>query len=481
MKRHLILLIMLFHLSVTDSSAQFLDSLLIRVGTTGTVATKDYQPLWISSQRFGTITDRKADLSTQIGFSNVHLFGNDDNKDFYIRYGVDLYNNDHFKEVFVEQAYFKAGYKQLEFRAGRYEEKIGEMDKDLSSGSLGVSGNALPIPQIGLAFTDYVDVPFTNGWLQIKGQISHGWMGQDQFVKDAWLHQKTFYLRVGARKLKVGAGIQHYAIWGGHAAGLPDIKKNFWDVFLVKESNDGTVGGQDLPNRSGDHRGVLEGTIDWDNDVTGLHLYMQMPFETGQGIDIRNIDRLLGIAYTNKREDAWLKKVVGEFIYTKQMNDFYNKQYRESYYNNGIYLTGWEYQDRIIGTPLFINRHRGAEYFPGQVKPFDWNQPWDSVRGRGWNIINNRVIGGHLGFLYTIKDQLSAKTMLTYTQNFGNDQKGLFSPSRSQLYALQEVSYQLPTIPLAIKAGVAVDWGELSDNAGLILGINWQFGQWTPR
>jgi len=295
------------------------------------------------------------------------------------------------------------------------------------------------------------------------------------------LHQKTFYLRVGARKLKVGAGIQHYAIWGGHAAGLPDIKKNFWDVFLVKESNDGTVGGQDLPNRSGDHRGVLEGTIDWDNDVTGLHLYMQMPFETGQGIDIRNIDRLLGIAYTNKREDAWLKKVVGEFIYTKQMNDFYNKQYRESYYNNGIYLTGWEYQDRIIGTPLFINRHRGAEYFPGQVKPFDWNQPWDSVRGRGWNIINNRVIGGHLGFLYTIKDQLSAKTMLTYTQNFGNDQKGLFSPSRSQLYALQEVSYQLPTIPLAIKAGVAVDWGELSDNAGLILGINWQFGQWTPR
>jgi len=164
MKRHLILLIMLFHLSVTDSSAQFLDSLLIRVGTTGTVATKDYQPLWITSQRFGTITDRKADLSTQIGFSNVHLFGNDDNKDFYIRYGVDLFNNDHFKEVFVEQAYFKAGYKHLEFRAGRYEEKIGEMDKDLSSGSLGVSGNALPIPQIGIALTDYVDVPFTNGW-----------------------------------------------------------------------------------------------------------------------------------------------------------------------------------------------------------------------------------------------------------------------------------------------------------------------------
>jgi hypothetical protein len=481
MKRHLILLTVLLCLSVADLYAQVLDSLLIQVGTTGTVARKNYQPLWITSQRFGTLTDRKSDLSTHIGFSNVHMLGTGDTKNFYIRYGADLYNNNRFDDVFLQQAYLKAGYKKLELRVGRYEEVIGEIDKDLSSGSLGVSGNALPIPQIGIALTDYVDVPYTNGWLQVKGQISHGWMGEEQFIKDAWLHQKTFYLRAGKRKLKVGAGIQHYAIWGGNGKGLPTIKKNFWDVFIAREANDGTVGNGDLPNRSGDHRGVIEGTIDWDNDRTGLHLYMQMPFETGQGIDIRNIDRLLGLAYTNKTEGAWLQKVVGEFIYTKQMNDFYNKQYRESYYNNGIYLTGWEYQSRIIGTPLFVNRTRGAEYFPGQVKPFDWNAPWDSVRGRGWNIINNRVVGGHLGFLYTIRQQLFAKTMITFTQNYGNENQSIFSPSRYQFYTLQEIGYQLPSIPLSIRAGIAVDWGELSDNAGLMLGVNWQFRRWPKE
>jgi len=476
MKRLLVFLIILLHLAVTDLRAQVLDSLLVKVSTTGTLASEDYQPLWITSQRFGIFTDRKTDLSTRVGFSNAHRLGL--HKQFYIRYGADLYNNDHFGEVFLQQAYFKAGYGRLELRAGRYEEMIGAVDKDLSSGSLGVSGNALPIPQVGIALTDYVNVPFTNGWLQFKGQLSHGWMGSDRFIQDAWLHQKTMYLRVGKKRLKVGAGLQHYAVWGGERKDLPKIKKNFWDVFLAKEANDGTVGGDYLPNRSGDHRGVVEGTIDWETERTGLHLYMQMPFETGQGIDIRNIDRLLGVAYTNKREGAWLHKVVGEFIYTRQMNDFYSHNVRESYYNNGIYLTGWEYRDRIIGTPLFVNRIRGSRYFPGAVAPFDWNVPRDSLRGKGWNIISNRVIGGHLGFLYNIKRRFAARTLLTFTQNYGNADEGLFSPSRYQCYTLQELRYQLPSMPLSIRAGIAVDWGELSDNAGLMLGVNWQFDRW---
>ncbi|HEU4554244.1 MAG TPA: capsule assembly Wzi family protein [Chitinophaga sp.] len=477
MKRPITLLTVLLCLQIPLVHAQFSDSLLIQVSTTGTFATKDYQPLWITSQRFGAITDRKADLSTQVGFSNMHVLGN--NKQFYIKYGAYLNNNDHFGKVFFQQGYIKAGYKNLELRAGRYNEIIGEVDKDLSSGSLGISGNALPIPQIGLAITNYTNVPYTNGWVQFKAMISHGWMGNhDQFIRNSWLHQKNLYIRVGKKKLKVGAGVAHFAVWGGGREGVAKIDKSFsafWNVLLAKEANDGTVAGNYLPNRVGDHRGIVEGTIDWDNDVTGLHAYMQMPFETGQGIDIRNIDRLWGLAYTNKREGAWLQKVVGEFLYTKQMNDFYVSHVRESYYNNGIYLTGWEYQDRIIGTPLFIDRKKASEYFPGHIEPFNWSAPVDSFKGKGRNIVNNRVVGGHLGLMYTIGRALYAKTRLTFTQNYGDIQAGVFAPSRYEFYGLQEFSYQLPDLPLLIHVGLALDWGELTDNAGALLGVTWQF------
>lgn len=456
--------------------AQFADSLDVRVGTQATLATKEYQPLWLLSNKFGTIADRKSDLSTFLRIGNHHVL--DAAEHFHLRYGVGLYNNDRFGKLLLQEAFVKAAYKKLELRAGRYEEIIGEMDKDLSSGSLGVSGNSLPIPKISIALTDYVDIPFTNGWLQFKGQFSHGWMGKHQFIQNAFLHDKTIYFRLGKHRLKAFGGLQHYAVWGGNRADLPTIRADFSDyinVIFAKEANDGTVN-EDLvrPNRPGDHRGVLEGGLEWEDDDMLLRLYNQTPFETGQGISIKNIDRLLGIMYVNKRESSILQKITAEFIHTKQMNDWYTVNVRESYYNNGIYLTGWEYNDRIIGTPLFINRQRGVKYFDG-VRLFDWNAPVDSIKGKGWNIINNRVVGFHLGAMYSILPELSAKTLLTYTKNFGTYHTGLFDPPRTQFYTLQQLYYNTAVQGLSLTGGIAVDWGDIGDNAGFTLGVQWRF------
>jgi hypothetical protein len=462
-------------LPLSGARAQLMDSLRILVGTTGTVATKDYQPLWLVSQRFGAIADEQADLSTHARISNHHNFGE---KGFYLQYGIDLYNNDRFKKVFIQEGYVKTGFRHWELRTGRYEEIIGEVDKDLSSGSLGISGNALPIPKVSLAVTDYTDVPFTNGWLQFKGQFSHGWMGDHQYIKGAYLHEKTFYVRVGKHRLKAFGGIQHYAVWGGNRKGLPKIAnswENYWNVLIANTKDDGTVGGDGkvLPNRPGDHRGVIEAGLDWENDRIILHAYSQMPFEMSQGIDIRNIDRLWGLSYTRK-EPGVLKKLLLEFLYTKQMNDFYKLRYRENYYNNGIYLTGWEYQDRIIGTPLFVNRVRGQQYFP-EIKTFDWDGPNKAIQGKGLNIVNNRIIGLHAGALYTIAGILDAKTLITFTQNYGSYRSGPFETPRKQLYTLQEVSYQPPVQGLSLTAGLGFDAGDLPANFGFMLGVQWSF------
>lgn len=465
------LLIILALLGVSRAQAQFTDSLEVKVGTTGSIATKDYQPLWLVSNRFGIISDRKADFSTHARISDIHLL----NENFYIRYGLDLYNNNQFKDVFIQEGFLKAGYKKLEFRAGRYEERIGEVDKDLSSGSWGISGNARPVPKIGFALTDYVDIPFTNGWLQFKGQISHGWMGEDQYITGAFLHEKTIYVRIGKKQLKLYGGLQHYALWAGNRPDLPKIKnsfKDFWNVFIGKEGDDGTVNNPEYrPNRPGDHRGVLEGGITWENDNMQLHLYNQSMFETGQGITFKNTDRMLGFSYSSKEK---LLKFTAEYLNTKQMNDFFPLNVRESYYNNGIYLTGWEYQNRIIGTPLFINRQRAQHYFD-DIKPFDWSKPKDSISGKGWNIVNNRITGLHLGAMYGVGNALKAKTLLTYTKNHGNYLDPHFKTALTQWYTLQEVSWQTPLEPLTLTGSAAVDWGDLGNNAGFMLGVQWRF------
>jgi hypothetical protein len=470
-------LLILFQLS---AKAQFLDSIQLQVGTFATVASKDYQPLWIVSNRFGVISDKKSDFSTHLKLTNFNRIGselsiyNDDDQGVYFDYGVDIYNNNSFKRNIVQEAYLKIRYKNIIFSGGRFKQIIGEVDHDLSSGSLGLSGNALPIPKLNLAM-EYTDIPFTNGWIQFKGMISHGWMGEHQFMKNAYLHEKNLYFRLGKNKLKMYGGVQHYGVWGGSREDFFKTDKSFkgWlNVVTGIEANDGSVVNGSLPNRPGDQRGDIEFGAEWENDDVKIQLNNQTPFDSGQGIDIRNIDRLLSLNITNKREDAILKKLVFEFIHTTQSNDFYDPQYRESYYNNGIYRTGWEYNDQIIGSPLFINRVRGSKYYQSIV-PYDWNAPQGTIFPNS-NIVNNRILGGHVGALYQLTEEIKGKSLLTFTRNYGYFRPSEFSPYKNQWYSLQEFIWEIPKSQVSLTGAIAYDFGGLSTNIGSMFGLQWQ-------
>ena len=78
--------------------SRFADSLQLQVGVTGTAASKEYLPLWLTAKRFGTISDRKSDLFSHILLRNRHALNAEG--DFTIGYGFDVYNNDHFSETF---------------------------------------------------------------------------------------------------------------------------------------------------------------------------------------------------------------------------------------------------------------------------------------------------------------------------------------------------------------------------------------------
>ncbi|MHA4894189.1 capsule assembly Wzi family protein [Pedobacter sp. PWIIR3] len=478
MRRFFILI--LLTITSLQVKSQLLDSLRFVIGTTATAATKSYLPLWLVSNKFGVISDQKFDFSTHINATSAYHTGEEynpiyDKEDhgFYFQYGIDLFNNAHLRKTIVDEAFISVKHKKMMVRAGRFRQIIGEIDPDLSSGSLGMSGNSLPIPEI-TASVAYGDVPFTNGFAQFKAQISHGWMGNHQYMKQAFLHEKNLYIKLGRGRFKLYGGVQHYAVWGGRREDLKLDRSimGFLNVLLVREANDGSVQGSISPNRAGDHRGVIEAGVEWENDNSKFLLNNQTPFDMGQGIDYRNIDRLFSFNVINKNEGDIFKKFVAEFLYTKQMNNFYYLSARESYYNNGVYKTGWEYNDRIIGTPLFINRVRGSKYFDN-IEPFDWDAKGDSIPGLS-NIISNRVIGGHIGAIVNVRDNLSAKSMITYTRNYGDYASRDFTPSKNQFYTLQEFIWDINSSQqFFLSAGVAFDFGQLTRNFGGVFGIQW--------
>ena len=488
MARSTVLLSFLLLVFCAQVNAQFADSLQVEIGTVATGASKEYQPLWLIANKYGTITDRKSDLSSHFSISNIHRFkgaqkSDPTNKPLYLSYGLSAYNNNHFNETFITEAYLKTGYKKLEFRAGRFLETTGEMNAEVSSGSLGISGNALSIPKIGFAVTDYIPVPFTRGFLQFRGQISHGWFGKDRYMKDAFYHEKIFYMQMGKKKFKLYGGVQHFVEWGGRRGSIQLEKswKGFLDVLLVKASDDGSVGTNTngiLPNRPGDQRGLVEAGFKFDATNYLLHGYQQTLFETGRDVDLRNDSRIIGLQFVSKKTTSIIQNITAELLFTKNMLSFVEISDRQSFYNNGYYKTGWEYKSNIIGTPLFINRVRTHKYF-SSIQPYNWDAPDNTIIGNN-NIINNRVVDFHIGMLLRFSKVLDSKTMVTYTNNYGTyNPSSPFVPNKKQLFTMQQLQYKAPVPGLIITAAVGLDAGDLSDNTGFLLGIKKQFNHLT--
>lgn len=469
-----------------NSKAQFIDSLQVSVGANATVASAEYQPLWMVANRYGTVSNRQADVTSHIRLSNKHLFSKNRNKDgdstypnSYINYAIDLYNNNHFEQNFLQEAFIKAGIKSWEFRAGRYEEVIGEVDPLLSSGSLAISGNALPIPKVGIANTSYTPVPFTKGWLQFKGRFSHGWLGETNFLKGAFLHEKSFYLRSGKKNFHVHAGLNHFAQWGGtHPSGkAPSRFKDYLQIITggKGDASDPVYqqGPIDIANAVGNHLIISDIGFSLQGGNSIFKLYTQTIFEKGKGrgpnerdrldgLKIFSRDRLVGFSWENI-ESTFLEKIVVEGLFTRHQGGPVLYVGQDNYYNNATYKTGWVYQDRIIGTPLFITRNDALKLHPNI----------DSSEISQWNITSNRVNGLHLGFKGSVNNKLVYRLLTTYVQHYGSYNDAIaFDPLKKQLHLLLEGSYKVNN-HLSLTAGIAQDAGDISDNTGGSLRIEW--------
>ncbi len=377
------------------------------IETSAIISSSGDTPFWLQSNRHGIFARNGSQFLTRFqhhATANVSGF-------FTVRYGADLIARPGSEATFsFNQGYVKVEAAGVQFAAGRFHNTSPIHDYEIGMGSLGISTNPTPIPQLRLGLIDWTSIPLTKDFIQIRGHISHGWLGSRRYTDNLFLHEKVGHVRLGGSlPLNLYAGIAHYVKWGGDHPDFGDIPTRFSDfrnVFLAYPGDEQTPG----PFQTyvlGDHLGAWDFGFFLDIGETSFTVYRQFPLETRDNLKLKSLqDALMGISISlpeNFRPPV--RRFVYEHLYTKYQDgprrpniggdpdrDLYRGN--ENYYNHGVYRSGWVYNLRTIGNPLFF--------------------PSDENLG----VINNRIVAHHVGLISEYEGiQLSAKA--TYSRNYG--------------------------------------------------------------
>jgi hypothetical protein len=439
---------------------------------TGSIA-----PFWMVSDQYAVNSAQNNSLFLRTGISSELQ----KDKKFDYSYGLDLLGRyDNSSYFSLHQAYLQGKIFFFTVLAGKKEELFGNQDSTLSSGGLLWSGNAAPMPKIGVYVNEYTQVPFTKGLFEFKGGISHGWFGSQPYVENAYLHHKYIYIQFGGKlPFHTHFGFHHYAQWGGTTAkgSQPGDLKAFYDIFLAKKSEtDFLPNGMPIANTLGNHIGSRNFGIDATIKNIVIKAYWQTIFEDNSGKGWRNIrDGLWGMVIEN-RKSKLISKFLYEFIHTTDQSGTYNgfwvlngKRYitssspgpgaiyyenggNDNYFNHDVYKFGWTYNEYTIGSPFITS--------PVLFKDGAYN-----------HIMNNKVIAHHLGFEGRFSENIKYKTFLTYSLNYGTNNNP-FEPLRNQISFYTSLQYFISKYKISIIAALAIDRGEMyGNNSGINLGI----------
>lgn len=468
------------------------------------VSSKEYQPLWLVANREG-IYEEFSKANGVLSFQAESAL--DPDKLFDYSYGVNLITRaaGSSSKACLNEFYVSMQASIFQLDIGRKSRVTGETTTTLSSGSLAIGRNTTPIPMVNISVPDFTPIPFTQKLLKFKGNLAHGWLGDDPFVKGAYLHEKSFYLQGGKNHWPVQpyTGLINFAQWGGTSSN-PDYGKlpsGFDDYISVVL---GKGGASDSPeaeqsNALGNHLGIWDYGIDVNYRSFKLKIYYQHPFEDESGLLIRSLeDGLWGINLKNS-DEGFFSELVWELIYTKSQSgagisdppgDFpfceeencgFPYGGRDDYYNHFIYNGGWMYNGRTLGTPLFLT--------VAQVQSYLSNPEINKTA-----IISNRIVGQHVGVSGKVTPGVDYRVFMTYVRHYGN-YNGLngynqfnskdpdydntqydFYPALQHLSFMAEIAFELKQLPeVDLNTTFAYDTGDLTNNAGLLLGATWNF------
>ena len=470
------------------------DSLHYKVEMQTTLSSGDHTPLWLNANRYGLSSLEKTNGYLRAAVERP-LSASDGQK-WALGYGLDIAGAYHFtSKAIVQQAYVEGRWLKGVLTIGAKQQPMELKNQELSSGSQTLGINARPIPQVRVALADYWTIPYTHGWLSIKGHIAYGMQTDDRWQKDftqqqsrytehSLYHSKAGYLQIGKEDgwypVSLELGLEMACQFGGttYAVGGTDSPqivndhslKSFWHALipLGTDTNDGIY-----TNAEGNHLGSWLMRLNFDFDRWYLGLYADHFFEDNSGMihvsyagygegDEWNVkknkryfvhsfkDWLLGVDLKLKQA-TWLNNLVAEFMYTKYQGGPlyhdktpYNNEHicgRDNFYNHHLF-TGWQHWGQVMGNPLY----RSPLY----------NEDGTIC------VLNNRFVVWHLGLAGNPFTRLHYRFLATWQRSFGtyND---LFRDPQETVSVMGEASYQFAKGWL-VKGAVGFDTGKTYGN-----------------
>ena len=303
------------------------------------VSTDSITPFLMRSNQYGLVPFKSntAYLNANIHKEYDSLYTIDRKlKPFGYGYGLELHANlGTVNQMLLPVGYAKIRYKAFEIYAGRRREIQGLVDTLGTMGSYIWSGNALPMPKVEISIPNYTPI-LGHGLISIKGNYAHGWFGKGDSVQNVWLHQKSFYMRIGKPtwKVRMYGGFNHQVQWGGYPT-VPfydEVSKQIinkygtdWPTYIkvvsgvsVNRNGDGLSQGgpaNEAWNRAGNHLGSLDLGIDIKIKNALFMIYRQSIFDDGSLYYLNNIaDGLNGISI--KKQNGILRNICIEFLNT---------------------------------------------------------------------------------------------------------------------------------------------------------------------
>ena len=424
----------------------------------GTVATGDYAPLWLTANRYGLSSTAPKSFYARAKIERD--IATDSARKWRLGYGLDIaVAAGHERIGIIQQAYVEGAWKCLRITLGAKQQPLETQNPELSSGAMSAGINARPIPQARLDI-DWFKFPGTKGWWQWKINGSYGWftdgkwqenwVAQGQrYAKHALYHEKALYWQFGRKDifpLTYEIGIRMMAQFGGTSYNVQSVRANdyqktdykhesgikaYWDALLCRGSDarDGSN-----PNVSGNHLGSYVMQLQYHGKRWQARAYWERFFEDHSQLTVQYgiRDMLVGAEVTLPKNPFVTTAVLEYLTTTYQSGPIYHdatKHFpdqisgRDDYYNH-LHYPGWQHYGQTIGNPLITSPlYNGAFGRDNQLAFF-----------------NNRVKAWHLGIAGDPSSEWHWRLIASFSRNWGLYAIPL--PERKkQIYTFAEATY----------------------------------------
>lgn len=446
---HIIFLVAIYPLSAQNAVIKY------NAGIEGVVSSGEHSPFWLQNRQYGKISASPNSMNVILG---VNKDFSDQKKlfDYGFKVSALLQTDKSNTNIYFHELYAKARFWAIDLSIGSREEHLGNHDSILSCGGLFFSHNARPMPKISLGIENFTAVPFTSGFLEIKGALVHGWFNDNIFVKDALLHHKYAYTRIGGKlPVHFQYGLDHVAQWGGNSPSLgqqPVSLAAYKSIFLGgKGGSDANI--SDQINALGNH--IISQSTRIDVDIADYKIsgYWQNMSEDGPVRLITKTmnrpDGLWGFSIKNTNF-SFVKGILYEYLNTTDQSGPYHDKDgivyggNDNYFNNGTYQSGWSYFSRTIGTPFITSPIYNEN---GEINP-----------------INTRVQVHHIG----VEGDVSGyryKFLSSFSKNYGNYNQP-YPEMKPEASLLLEVNKTFPRFyNVEVSCSLGADFGKMYGNS----------------